>query len=1254
MMERVLEQLLEAGRTLVNNPTDRSVDHMLASLSLVPPQGVARLADQLLLPLRTIVANPKAHEKDVQAALTGIGVVFALATDEVGEKAVFQHIFLLAQVMGGKARGPTTSEEVRVSAANALRTLVVQRWGIARLLSEDKQKPLLGHTVCMLLDMTTDHTFGMESKVAALQVLEGVIEVVTGEGKGPRLKDFVPGIMSSMCGLLCAATDAKTSVVIHGMRVLVLLLCRLNPPSYTARASNGVGGGGNSSDIRQRAYGNASAASDGAEDDEDTDAGALDALATFETKLRLQFDSQHASGSNSESINGMNIGGDDKSQEDAIDWDQLASNLLPRLTLAFRLARQHGSVKVRQFTSAACLALAIGVTDVMPQLMPLLIQILTYLAADTHHSVSTCAHTAIHTLSTAMSSEQQHSQQHKQHKPTMGVPASSGELSSERHTQTAALYGTTVLLRTVKTIAQDTIRQLSAVCKRGTDTEILVASQQLFACLQLLQGEAAPIFSNEHVVSALVTALCHLVDVDVEEFQFVMSGAVADTTSMTRIDTSQTSASSARSSSPKAGVKPPNTPPSKAHLRDGYSDVADGQSEVDELKGEPSSMRRVYKYHTHPEIPAVLRKLFHLLQQHAPLPAIVGEITKVGVEGLAQEPRRLHLLTQLLLPAPSNFGSSPNEQSVQVFELNLDGDVLLVSEHLQQLWQQWGRACFLLARQSRPQGFEGHSEGAQREGEQGRSGPDEMSPLNDEAYSAVDGRTKGDKGQDDGEGKRNAPTIHFRTLYDVLSTLSEKALRARRRCAKVLYTICMAPSWLNTPVDGRQAKAGEQSITSSQLHQNTIVVALSIEGIATVAKVFQTEYKQFLVHSLYRVMAYLTAPSLILQAASRYSLHSMSAECGHKSVAELVAANADYLVHHIGINLRLLSLHAEAPFALHAMLMHAPSASFTAVAALCQSIFTSLDGYLSAELMSTYLDILHAILRAMLRWSDDLIAAYHPPPVKDGDDPPPPKHIALANDIIKRVLVHMDREAPTVRRNAVMCLSVAMQVLGPFERQLLPAAHRIWKPLTRRFNDQVFYVQVESIKLLGTLSTLCATFLRQRVLSEALPQILKTLKLCSNKFGPETSLFETHSKLASSILSSFEVMWPALDPNVFELDTVVRAVTPYLSADMPKDIQVLAGRVVQELADIDHYVVWFALIQRWYPVIPHAIDVSSSTKSGTPIKAVNCDYNLAIPLSLRQLLPPPNPLYKQTVEPILMAIHDKYNNQHFQQPTRDD
>lgn len=181
--------------------------------------------------------------------------------------------------------------------------------------------------------------------------------------------------------------------------------------------------------------------------------------------------------------------------------------------------------------------------------------------------------------------------------------------------------------------------------------------------------------------------------------------------------------------------------------------------------------------------------------------------------------------------------------------------------------------------------------------------------------------------------------------------------------------------------------------------------------------------------------------------------------------------------------------------------------------------------------------------------------------VKESDDcsktKDPPQHVKLVKEILEKCQHLLTSSDPRVRLLVLNVVGQSCLILKPFQDDLLPLVHKVWKPFVRRFSDAEQVVAMKAFDTLRLIGFAAEDFLRRRVVDDVLPSVVKTLQklgTVSLKAGPGYQ-HTMPCKLQLCVLKNLGDLCQNIDIKGRHVTALLHTCLPYLSARQPPCLQ---------------------------------------------------------------------------------------------------
>uniref|UniRef100_A0ABM5G4V8 TELO2-interacting protein 1 homolog n=1 Tax=Pogona vitticeps TaxID=103695 RepID=A0ABM5G4V8_9SAUR len=437
---------------------------------------------------------------------------------------------------------------------------------------------------------------------------------------------------------------------------------------------------------------------------------------------------------------------------------------------------------------------------------------------------------------------------------------------------------------------------------------------------------------------------------------------------------------------------------------------------------------------------------------------------------------------------------------------------------------------------------------------------------------------------------------------------------------------------------GRPLPSSDPRPTIHSLNSHIWQIGIQLEGIGRFALALKGDFRLLLISALYPVLEKADDRVLLISQTAKATVVDICQACGYASVPELINQNADYLVNGISLQLRHKAHESHASQVLEAMLRHSDANVLPLVEDVIQDTLARLD-QCHSDRVSSFLSVMHTLMTMLASWSspgdpvekdlehDPAPAVQQPTPeameeffqdyikqkrIAEGDLSDPeeegeeeprtapepetdeqrdaeesrlPLPAQMAKDVMERCVHLLSAKRLRVRLKVLDILELCVVVLSAHENVLLPLAHRTWPPLVSRLTNDDPLAVLRAFKVLCTLGAHSGDFLRRRFSKDVLPKLAGSLASqapVSARAGPVYS-HTLAFKLQLAVLQGLGSLCKTLDLGESDLNKVLAAGRPYLSAKQPGKLQEAACSVFLHLMQMDPDAVWFFLNSIWCP-----------------------------------------------------------------------
>ena len=151
-----------------------------------------------------------------------------------------------------------------------------------------------------------------------------------------------------------------------------------------------------------------------------------------------------------------------------------------------------------------------------------------------------------------------------------------------------------------------------------------------------------------------------------------------------------------------------------------------------------------------------------------------------------------------------------------------------------------------------------------------------------------------------------------------------------------------------------------------QIAQRSLLTSLSLQSLATCAKILSTSFRPLLLTTLYVVLSHLASPQPLVAEYASTALDQIAYHTGYASVQNLIMDNVDYVINVVSQRLTHARLSSQAPLVLIAMIRLVGAEVVGMVHDVVDEVFDALDDYHGYEVVtSALLAVLVTLVEAM-------------------------------------------------------------------------------------------------------------------------------------------------------------------------------------------------------------------------------------------------------------------------------------------------
>ncbi|KAK9507627.1 hypothetical protein O3M35_007443 [Rhynocoris fuscipes] len=394
----------------------------------------------------------------------------------------------------------------------------------------------------------------------------------------------------------------------------------------------------------------------------------------------------------------------------------------------------------------------------------------------------------------------------------------------------------------------------------------------------------------------------------------------------------------------------------------------------------------------------------------------------------------------------------------------------------------------------------------------------------------------------------------------------------------------------------------DEDISKEEAQSNVMQICLLSETISSLASFIGADlFAPLLLQCLYPLLECAGSPLFAISMAGLKSVRTI-AELYGGGVSSLVARNVDYLSHHVTLNLRHAHRNPRVLAVLAVIMKHS---TFTVLPSLHEIIndvlVQSCDTFQEIN-AGAFIQVFHTFILCLRNWCADECASIEEETVCDKDlfgklldyqktklesekledngeqiediseeeitsnidkakdeNKIVPNHIKLTVEVVKRSLNFLPSKNQSRQILVLEILENGVILLRKWTDELLPIVHKIWSPLVKRFhNCDNHLILNRAFSLLKTLGKLSRDFIRVRTIKEVLPSLCSTLKLTAKdslKCEKDAYKLSQKFKLQLSLLKGIGEIILDIEFSEKEVDSILVAITPYLSDRQPQQLQ---------------------------------------------------------------------------------------------------
>ncbi|XP_043272166.1 TELO2-interacting protein 1 homolog [Venturia canescens] len=431
-----------------------------------------------------------------------------------------------------------------------------------------------------------------------------------------------------------------------------------------------------------------------------------------------------------------------------------------------------------------------------------------------------------------------------------------------------------------------------------------------------------------------------------------------------------------------------------------------------------------------------------------------------------------------------------------------------------------------------------------------------------------------------------------------------------------------------------------EDITLGEAQSNIVNCCFMVEGLGNIASTIKNEYEKYLLKTLYLVIERAGSGNSLISRAGLKSLEKIAHSQNHKSVAELLENNVDYVSFHVTMKMRRVERNPGVLDVFSVVMKYSTADVLPCLQGVVEDaldqlstnnhgrnvqsllkalyIFTicvrKLTNYRESvseekkekkltkaevviESLVEYYEAKQAaknieeevvtspedIEKEMIDGTAEQFSAYNNQEENEKVKPPP--HVKMTEDVMKCCLNFLPSKDIAKSLLAMQILEEGLFILAKWSEQLLPLVHQMWHPLVDRFNDPNVLVINRAWQLLYTLAHVSQDFIRSRTLKQVLPSLAtfltKSAKESYKKDSKNAYKFTQMYKLQRILLSQAGIVAKNLRLQERELWQMLEITQPYLSSYQHPTLQECCVQLYKEVADCNVDVVWVKCLGIW-------------------------------------------------------------------------
>ncbi|EDV91395.1 uncharacterized protein LOC6568451 [Drosophila grimshawi] len=427
-------------------------------------------------------------------------------------------------------------------------------------------------------------------------------------------------------------------------------------------------------------------------------------------------------------------------------------------------------------------------------------------------------------------------------------------------------------------------------------------------------------------------------------------------------------------------------------------------------------------------------------------------------------------------------------------------------------------------------------------------------------------------------------------------------------------------------VDADESVNSRVRIIDAQL--NVLHTCLVLDAVGHCAKFIGDTFDRYIFRSLHKVLLKLASSNTMVHQAATFAFVSMQLALKYAAPAHFIECSTDYLSFHLTSLLKKSPGSSAAVDILTVVLQYRTRGSVPQLSSIYESICEESAKMHQSDNIHSYLRVFNVFLSHLATWqsdtasqiadiqmhadeesnilsnwlnvlnkqitddsvelnsapTDDPDITMSPAEAEDPSTEQPastilPRHIEMTKKILEQTIKFVSSSEQSQQIPALECLATGIPLLSDYENELLPLVHLVWQPLVEKFRQKDSLVLSRCFSLLHILALHAKEFILKRSLSDVIPQVQQFLMAASKHSCVEVSQAQEY-KLQLKLLQQLASLIRSLQLEGKHLHDLLNIAALYLSQKQPKEMQVLAVHLFENLASYNGPFVYVTLLQR--------------------------------------------------------------------------